>query len=602
MPALWKPLLVVAALATVARATDPPKPYQLPLTPFEILAVVHTETSDDAVIRKLKESGTRFAPGAPELRQLRQLGVSDKVLAAIMTEPQVVQATFTTPLPPAKSGRPVGTWVREVGDMRIVLKFTEDRLAITASIPMTSRDALLTVDADYSVNPEGLIYGVISGIDADHPEVVAATETLTRHTFSVRCRVEGTVLTVKELMAFGCAAYSGSENHVYSRALSMASGRYMRDDDAKPVTSKKAKPQTLVVPTGSLIPPIMDLPDTLNPYCGCNQVIVVSPECAASEALGPLPAKAGYVFTYCDVPEPFFYMPTTPEEEARVASVRPPSPDRAAVLQSLGRRVARVGYIPPPLPVPLIPRPPETGSSQQQEPTLDVCAHPSIRSSMSATSAASDTLVGSWIRETEGIQVIAKFTEKRAFLTVNVAFTDGEQEQRGTFRLEADYAIGPDGNAFGVITGADITPSKGDPVTREMERAMAAALLAEVTGSPFCFRFRIDDGSLSVRDLRCGEFSPRSPNATALVGLYKPLGSQEAAPPKPGQLRRDLCPTCGVERIGVDFGTPSGVARPSTRQLPWYISPVEGLPDHRGAFDTCIQFLEVAPAPRAVRR
>ena len=362
MSAPWKSILVIAVLcAAVGPAADPPKPVHLPLTPFEVLALVHTETGDDAVIRKLKESGTHFAPGAPELRQLRQLGVSDKILAAITTEPQIVQATFTTPTPSAKSGRPVGTWVREVGDMRIMLKFTEDRLAITASIPMTDRDALLSVDADYSVNPEGLIYGVISGIDADHPEVVAATETLPRHTFSVRCRVEGTVLTVKELMAFGCAGYSGSENHVYSRALSIASGRYVRDDNAKPITPKKAKPHAAkagtlnkmlhpppVLQTGCVLPVIAELPADSKLYAGCARLIVVSsPECAPSETPGPLPAKPGTIFTYCEVPEPFYYVPSTPEE------------------------VARVAYVPPPLPVPLIPRPPETGTAQQHDSNLE---------------------------------------------------------------------------------------------------------------------------------------------------------------------------------------------------------------------------------------
>jgi hypothetical protein len=109
--------------------------------------------------------------------------------------------------------------------------------------------------------------------------------------------------------------------------------------------------------------------------------------------------------------------------------------------------------------------------------------------------------VGTWVREFDGMQVVLRLTEKRLFATLNLAYAEEGKsgEVRMTFRADADYAVGPDGKVFGVITGTDYAPPKEvDAADRKWPKE-----LTRMNGMPFCFRFRIDDGVLSASDLRC---------------------------------------------------------------------------------------------------
>ena len=103
------------------------------------------------------------------------------------------------------------------------------------------------------------------------------------------------------------------------------------------------------------------------------------------------------------------------------------------------------------------------------------------------------------MRELHGTEITLKFTDKRLFATLRGVGVDNGTKLEESFLVEADYAIGPDGKVFGVITGTDYTPPKevdaGDlKWPKELTR---------MNGMPFCFRFRIDDGVLSASDLRC---------------------------------------------------------------------------------------------------
>ncbi|HET6573829.1 MAG TPA: hypothetical protein VFG68_09525 [Fimbriiglobus sp.] len=142
---------------------------------------------------------------------------------------------------------------------------------------------------------------------------------------------------------------------------------------------------------------------------------------------------------------------------------------------------------------------------------------------------APTALAGSWVRELDGTQVVLKFTDKRLFATLNVAYAvDGKPDVvRMAFRADADYAVGPDGTVFGVVTGTDFVPPKGDAATGAMKA------LASLNGMPFCFRFRIDEGVLNVRDLRA-TVPDEWTNSAAVLGRYKRI-EKEPAPPKPGR-------------------------------------------------------------------
>lgn len=149
-----------------------------------------------------------------------------------------------------------------------------------------------------------------------------------------------------------------------------------------------------------------------------------------------------------------------------------------------------------------------------------------------AIAPAPATLAGSWVRELDGMQVVLKFTDKRMFATLNLAHVgNGRPEPvRMAFRADADYAVGPDGTVYGVVTGTDFTPPKGDAGTL----AAWPRELTRMNGMPFCFRYRIDDGVLNVRDLRTDVPSEEA-SSTGVLGRYTRV-EKEPAPPKPGRM------------------------------------------------------------------
>ncbi|MFO0849424.1 MAG: hypothetical protein U0871_12840 [Gemmataceae bacterium] len=99
--------------------------------------------------------------------------------------------------------------------------------------------------------------------------------------------------------------------------------------------------------------------------------------------------------------------------------------------------------------------------------------------------------VGAWTREKGGTRTTLTFTDRRLRVECDHA---GKK-----VRLDADYAVGPDGVAFGVVTGAEPDDA--------------------LVGELFKFRLRVDDGELTVRDprLTADGFDAKA----TLVGRYK---------------------------------------------------------------------------------
>ncbi|MBP3957449.1 RNA polymerase sigma factor [Gemmata sp. G18] len=103
--------------------------------------------------------------------------------------------------------RPFGSYTREVQPYgRATLTFTEDRLHVQATVSIEKFTVTVTADADYSVNRESLVYGVITGADATGageaagafaPFAVVATDL----PFAFRVRVEDDAITIKDIKA-----------------------------------------------------------------------------------------------------------------------------------------------------------------------------------------------------------------------------------------------------------------------------------------------------------------------------------------------------------------------------------------------------------------
>lgn len=131
---------------------------------------------------------------------------------------------------PAEVERPVGTWERKVGTFQIVLRIEADHVTGTFSgrNPEGKGEMVnVTVDADYSVTRDHVLYGVITGIDMDNPleDGKEMAGLLSDYAFSVHYRVDGDVLTIKD---FKFGSPEDSKNSQKETAMFM--GRYKKKD------------------------------------------------------------------------------------------------------------------------------------------------------------------------------------------------------------------------------------------------------------------------------------------------------------------------------------------------------------------------------------
>ncbi len=105
--------------------------------------------------------------------------------------------------------------------------------------------------------------------------------------------------------------------------------------------------------------------------------------------------------------------------------------------------------------------------------------------------------LGTYTREVPAIgNATVTFTENRmhALATVRV------DKFSFSVALEADYTMNRESMVYGIITGADI----GGLGIGEEEAAGIAPILAMANDTPFCFRIRVEDDAIMVKDLKWG--------------------------------------------------------------------------------------------------
>lgn len=223
MPAAWKrftALVVLAALGPVPLCAADPPSVVLPLTQFEVLGLVQQGLGDEAIIAKLRETGSTFRLSANDVQMLKALGVSNRVLTAMTAPlplkaapaprslPPVVRAAATSPAPAAPH---VGTWARELHGTEITLKFTDKRLFATLKGVCvengTKREESFLVEADYAIGPDGKVFGVVTGTDYTPPKEVDAADLkwpkelnrMNGMPFCFRFRIDDGVLSASDL-------------------------------------------------------------------------------------------------------------------------------------------------------------------------------------------------------------------------------------------------------------------------------------------------------------------------------------------------------------------------------------------------------------------
>lgn len=441
--------------------------------------------------------------------------------------PRTTAATPAAPRPaPAK---PIGTWTRDTGDFRITLTFTEHRLTGTGTYESEEDGGpvRLTLDADYSVSPDGVVYGVLTGVDGIPVDATADLQPLAGHPFAFRCRAEGGVLGVSEVKFLGSGLPLGMKDDAplapVVDATLLLGGRYQADDGSKkPLPRKKEPVRPRVVPPAERS---LTLGGPIG--TGAGQPIGVPGPAAPCQAGGACPPPVAL---------PGYPQPPLPEGGVLPAAVQPAA---LGVVQGL-----------PPLQ--MIPVPPAVAWG------------------------------GTWVRERAGTRVVLKVTDKRVNADVTIA-CKGQDETtvfRCTVRLEADFAVTPDRLTFGVVSGMDFDPP--DDATGELAEAVAgmAAVARKVGGQMFQCRVRAEGGELIVRDLKLPGVDGDAADdlAACLTGRYQRAGDKPFPPVKPG-------PIGSTFRARKPFGTAAEPPGPA-RKPPSPYGPPEPSPPYTAAPST----------------
>lgn len=138
---------------------------------------------------------------------------------------------------------PAGSFVREFADgERISLRFEDDRL--TAELTLREADKVsLYLEADYAMNKEGVVFGVVTAIetsaptDRDNPDLDNPDlDGLVGLPFAFRVRQDGGTLTVRDIR-FGMVM-----DNEMKAAVSVSVGRYTAVAGGLPAARKPVKP------------------------------------------------------------------------------------------------------------------------------------------------------------------------------------------------------------------------------------------------------------------------------------------------------------------------------------------------------------------------
>jgi RNA polymerase sigma factor (sigma-70 family) len=107
-----------------------------------------------------------------------------------------------------ETNRPIGLWEKDIGVEHLTLIIEADRIYGTISGTDKGNKFKTSIDADYSVTKDNVLYGVVTGADAEGPgdeasqkatvEATSNAQKLIDYPFSVRYRVDGNVLLVRD--------------------------------------------------------------------------------------------------------------------------------------------------------------------------------------------------------------------------------------------------------------------------------------------------------------------------------------------------------------------------------------------------------------------
>ena len=131
-----------------------------------------------------------------------------------------------------ETNRLLGRWYKDIGTEHLTLRIEADRIYGTISAREKDIKLETSLDADYSVTKDNVLYGVVTGGDAEGMgdeagqkatvEATASIQKLVDYPFSFRYRVDGNVLLVKDLK------YGGIQPAADKSDLAALQGRWKK--------------------------------------------------------------------------------------------------------------------------------------------------------------------------------------------------------------------------------------------------------------------------------------------------------------------------------------------------------------------------------------
>jgi RNA polymerase sigma factor (sigma-70 family) len=165
------------------------------------------------------------------------------------------EAETTRAEPPAAPGgpgnelvvrRPLGSYTKEVPAYgKATVTFTENRIHVVANIRIDKAAFTVTLDADYSVNRESVVYGIITGVDVtgqlddeEAAEVAVLANAVNDMPFAFRIRTDDDAVAIKDIRfgALGSPAFGrllgeviGNNDEDLLMVTGLISGKYKAD-------------------------------------------------------------------------------------------------------------------------------------------------------------------------------------------------------------------------------------------------------------------------------------------------------------------------------------------------------------------------------------
>jgi hypothetical protein len=145
----------------------------------------------------------------------------------------------------------------------MTLKIDEDRLTVVSEQAGGNQRVTITAEADYAINKESTLYGVITSVDVDgtipEKDLLTYEQAGIGQPFAVRFRLDGDSLTLKDFRGFGIGV--DSHNNDLAAQVAIFLGRYAKADGKAPA---KPAPRRLRGTTGRSDVPPAPVPGT--PY------------------------------------------------------------------------------------------------------------------------------------------------------------------------------------------------------------------------------------------------------------------------------------------------------------------------------------------------